>query len=81
MVKYNNVRAILALFTQFSGELDQLDVKIAFFHGELDEQIYMKQLLGFMKGNQENVFCLLKKSLYDLKQTQRQWYKRFNSSV
>nr|GEY67718.1 retrovirus-related Pol polyprotein from transposon TNT 1-94 [Tanacetum cinerariifolium] len=52
-----------------------LDVKTAFLHGNLKEVIYMKQPPGYEQGNK--VF-LLKKSLYGLKQSPRQWYKSFN---
>ncbi|RVW44318.1 Retrovirus-related Pol polyprotein from transposon TNT 1-94 [Vitis vinifera] len=57
--------------------VEQLDVKIAFLHGDLEEQIYMHQPEGFIISGKENHVCLLKKSLYGLKQSPRQWYKRF----
>ncbi|KAL3505151.1 hypothetical protein ACH5RR_034992 [Cinchona calisaya] len=60
-------------------ELEQFDVKIAFLHGELEEQIYMRQPQGFEVERKENHVCLLKKSLYGLEQSLRQWYKRFDS--
>ncbi|GJV82254.1 retrovirus-related pol polyprotein from transposon TNT 1-94 [Tanacetum coccineum] len=44
-------------------------------HGNLEEVIYMRQPQGYEQGNK---VCLLKKSLYGLKQSPRQWYKRFN---
>ncbi|RVW58895.1 Retrovirus-related Pol polyprotein from transposon TNT 1-94 [Vitis vinifera] len=59
-------------------ELDQLDVKTAFLHGELDELIYMQPPEGFEEGIKDGQVCLLKKSLYGLKQSPRQWYKRFD---
>ncbi|KAG8477772.1 hypothetical protein CXB51_027722 [Gossypium anomalum] len=61
-------------------ELEQLDVKTAFLHGELEEDIYMQQPEGFTVSEKEDYYvCLLKKSLYGLKQSPRQWYKRFDS--
>ncbi|KAG8485684.1 hypothetical protein CXB51_019017 [Gossypium anomalum] len=56
-----------------------LDVKTAFLHGELEEDISMQQLEGFIVLEKEDYVCLLKKSLYGLKQSPRQWYKRFDS--
>jgi hypothetical protein len=56
-----------------------MDVKITFLHGDLEEQIYMEQPEGFNQPGQEHLVCKLKKSLYGLKQSLRQWYKRFDS--
>ena len=56
-----------------------MDVKTAFLHGDLEEVIYMAQPEGFVKTRKENLVCRLKKSLYGLKQSPRQWYKRFDS--
>ena len=60
-------------------ELEQLDVKTTFLCGELEEDIYMQQPKGFIVSGKEDYVCLLKKSLYGLKQSPRQWYKRFDS--
>ncbi|KAK3038265.1 hypothetical protein RJ639_029853 [Escallonia herrerae] len=54
------------------GAREKLDVKIVFLHGELEEQIFMRQPEGFMIQDKEDHVCLLKKSLYGLKQSPRQ---------
>ena len=55
-----------------------MDVKIAFLHGDLEEEIYMTQSEGFKVAGKENMVCKLEKLLYGLKQSPRQWYKRFD---
>ncbi|GAB2293301.1 hypothetical protein Dimus_038259 [Dionaea muscipula] len=60
-------------------ELEQLDAKTVFLHGKLEEKIYMRQPEGFVIEGKEDHVCLLKKLLYSLKQSLRQWYKRFDS--
>ena len=62
-------------------ELIQLDVKIAFLHCDLEEEIYMEELKGFVASGQEHIICRLKKSLYGLKHTSRQWYKKFDDFI
>ena len=53
-------------------------MKTAFLHGDLDEDIYMEQPEGFVVEGKSELVCKLKKSLYGLKQSPRQWYKRFD---
>ena len=50
-----------------------------FLHGDLEEEIYMQQPEGFKEPSKEDYVCLLKRSLYGLKQSPKQWYKRFDS--
>ncbi|KAG8503402.1 hypothetical protein CXB51_001378 [Gossypium anomalum] len=79
VVKHSSIRALLGIVAMHDLELEQLDVKTAFLHGELDEDIYMQQPEGFTVSEKEDYVCFLKKSLYSLKQSPRQWYKRFDS--
>ncbi|KZV17087.1 hypothetical protein F511_24105 [Dorcoceras hygrometricum] len=60
-------------------ELERMDVRTVFLHGNPDETIFMKQPEGFEVLGQESKACLLKKSLYDLKQSLRRWYKHFDN--
>lgn len=58
--------------------LEQLDVKTAFLNGTLDEEIYMEHPEGYEVKGKEEMVCLLRKSLYGLKQSPRQSNKRFD---
>ena len=62
-------------------ELYQIDVKTAFLNGELDEEIYMDQLLCFKSKGQERKVCKLKRSIYGFKQASRQWNIKFHHAV
>nr|GEX13258.1 retrovirus-related Pol polyprotein from transposon TNT 1-94 [Tanacetum cinerariifolium] len=75
VVQHTSIQVILALTACKDYELEQLDVKTAFLHGNLEEVIYMRQPPGYEQGNK---VCLLKKSFYGLKQLPRQWYRRFD---
>lgn len=79
VVKMSSIQVVLGLAASMDLEIEQLDVKTTFLHGDLDEEIYMEQPEGFQVKGKENLVCCLKKSLYGLKQAPRQWYKKFES--
>lgn len=58
---------MFSLAPTFDLEVEKTDVKIMFLHGNIEEEIYMKQLEGFTVKGKKELFCKLKKSLYDLK--------------
>ena len=71
VVKISSIRVVLALAANLDLEIEQMDVKSAFLHGDLEEKIYMQQPEGFVMKGKENYVCKLKKSLYGLKQAPR----------
>ena len=60
------IRIVLSLPTTLDLEVVQMDVKTAFLHGDLEEEIYMKQPNGFQVEGNEDYVCRLRKSLYGL---------------
>jgi hypothetical protein len=50
-----------------------MDVKNVFFHGDLQEEVYMEQPPGYVDQTHPNLVCRLKKVLYSLKQAPRVW--------
>ena len=66
VAKLTSVRFLLSLAATFDLEVVQMDVKMLFLHGDLDEEIYMKQPKGFIVKGKKDLVCKLKKSLYGL---------------
>ena len=58
-----------------------MDVKTTFLHGDLEEEIYMKQPEGFAVKGKKELVCKLKKSLYGLKQSRKMWYQKFDAFI
>jgi hypothetical protein len=81
VARLDSIRLLLAVAAAFDLEIHQIDIKTAFLHGKLEEEIYMEQPEGYVeKGNGHKV-CLLLRSLYGLKQSARQWYKHLRASM
>lgn len=78
MLKYNSLRAILAIIAFGDLEIALLDVKTAFLYGKLNEEIFMEQPEGYIASGKEDWERLLKQSLYGLKQAPRMWNEKFN---
>uniref|UniRef100_A0A2N9FXB0 Reverse transcriptase Ty1/copia-type domain-containing protein n=1 Tax=Fagus sylvatica TaxID=28930 RepID=A0A2N9FXB0_FAGSY len=70
-----------AIPNEWDLELFQMDVKTAFFNGELDEEIYMAQPVGFEVQGHKHKVLHLKRFIYGLKQSSRPWYLRFYGSI
>jgi hypothetical protein len=64
--KLTSIRFILSIVVAFDLEVEQMDVKTTFLHGDLEEEIYMKQPEDFVVKGKKELVCKLKKSLYGL---------------
>ncbi|KAK2353155.1 putative mitochondrial protein [Trifolium repens] len=81
VAKISYVRLFLAMAAIHHWPLHQLDIKNAFLHGELEEEVYMDQPLGFTIPGNSKLVCRLRRSLYGLKQSPRAWFGRFSSAL
>jgi len=79
--KKNSFRVIMTLIAHFDFKLHQIDVKMTFLNGHLEEDVYMKQLEGFSSSDSEHLVFKLNKSIYGLKQASRQWYLKFHEVI
>ncbi|CAL8996776.1 unnamed protein product [Prunus brigantina] len=82
VAKINTVRIQISLAANLDWPLHQFDVKNAFLHGDLEEEVYMDPPPGCkLSSESKHYVCKLKKSLYGLKQSPRAWFGRLTKSM
>jgi len=83
VVKIKVIRILLALAALLGINVDQVDVDVAYLHGELQETNYMKLPPGFRVTDQDGKPYVAKliKSVYGLHQSGREWYKVLKTTI
>nr|GEV87349.1 zinc finger, CCHC-type [Tanacetum cinerariifolium] len=81
MARISTIRLMIAMTSMHNLIIHHMDVKTAFLNGDLEEEVYMNQPLGFIMSENENKVCKLIKSLYRLKQAPNQWHQNFKEVV
>ncbi|KAJ0603580.1 putative RNA-directed DNA polymerase [Helianthus annuus] len=81
VAKIDTIRVLFSIAANKDWPLLQFDVKNAFLHGELKEEVYMEAPPGFVEDSNPRRVCRLKKSLYGLKQSPRAWFGRFSLAM
>jgi hypothetical protein len=76
--RMEEIRLILSYACSKNIKVYQMDVKLAFLNGELEEEVYIENPEGFQLSEKENYVCRMKKALYGLKQAPRAWYSRLD---
>lgn len=78
VARWDTIRTILSIAACKGWNVYQLDVKSAFLHGELIEDVYIEQPMGYQRGDNNSVYKQ-KKALYGLKQAPRAWYSKIEA--
>ena len=81
VIKHTTIRMIFSLAVILGWKMRQLDVKNAFLHGFLKEEVFMEQPPGFINEDLPNHVCKLNRSLYGLKQAPRAWFDRLSQCL
>lgn len=72
-------QVLFGIVAFYNLDIDQIDVKTAFFYGLIDQFIYIKLSKDMKTEVNKNMICKLLKALYGLKQFPRLWYKRLSA--
>ena len=67
VARYNSIGVIISLASVLGWKLHQMDMKIAFRNGKIEEEVYIEQPEGFELHGKESHVYKLKKSMYGLK--------------
>jgi hypothetical protein len=62
-------------------EVHHMDVKSVFLNGDLQEEVYIKQSMGFIVTGKENKVLKLRNALYGLHQASRAWNTKFDDTL
>ena len=64
IARYTSIRAIISLAAVLGWRLHEMDVKIAFLNGVIEEEVYIEQPESFTVHGSDTHVCRLKKALY-----------------
>uniref|UniRef100_A0ACD6A2Q2 Uncharacterized protein n=1 Tax=Avena sativa TaxID=4498 RepID=A0ACD6A2Q2_AVESA len=75
------VRLLLALAAHSGWQIHHMDVKSAFLNGDLAEEVYVQQPVGFTEAGSEHKVLRLRKALYGLRQAPRAWNAKLDATL
>nr|GEY87140.1 ribonuclease H-like domain, reverse transcriptase, RNA-dependent DNA polymerase [Tanacetum cinerariifolium] len=81
VARMETIRLLLAIAANNKWEIHHLDVKSAFLHGDLKEEVYVTQPEGFIKRQDNGKVYRLIKALYGLRQTLRVWNIKLDNTL
>jgi hypothetical protein len=81
MIKPTTVRTVLSIAISSGWSLRQIDIQNVFLHGNLSEEVFMSQPLGYNHPLYPTHVCKLQKAIYGLKQVPRAWFSRLSTKL
>ncbi|GJT30402.1 ribonuclease H-like domain, reverse transcriptase, RNA-dependent DNA polymerase [Tanacetum coccineum] len=81
VARMETVRLLLTIAANNKWEVHHLDVKSAFLHGDLKEEVYVTQPEGFIKREDNGKVYRLIKALYGLRQAPRAWNIKLDNTL
>ena len=81
VARMESIRLLLAIAADENWEVHHMDVKTAFLNGELTEEVYVQQPIGFVVKGAEHKVLRLHRALYGLRQAPRAWYEKLDSTL
>nr|GEX60086.1 zinc finger, CCHC-type [Tanacetum cinerariifolium] len=81
VARMETIRLLLAIAANNKWEVHHLDVKSAFLHGDLKEEVYVTQPEGFIKKQDQGKVYRLIKALYGPFQAPRAWNIKLDNTL
>ena len=66
------------MWRETGHQVPTIEQKSAYLNALIDEEIFLEQPKGFKQGDSD-LICKLKRSLYGLKQSGRNWYESLDT--
>jgi hypothetical protein len=81
VARMESIRLVLAVAAHHGWQVHHLDVKSTLLNGDLAEEIYVVQPLGFTAKGKEGMVLRLHEALYGLQQASRAWNCKLDDSL
>ena len=77
-MKLTSVYLFISLIASYDLDLNQLDIRNAFLHGDFQEEGYTEQPLEFLTQEEIGKVCCPQTSQYGLKRSSYAWFGKFS---
>jgi hypothetical protein len=79
--RLQSLRTVLQLAATLGLRAELVDFVTAFMNGDLEEDVFMRQIPGYEDPERPNHVCKLKKALNGIRQAPRQWFAKLREAL